>query len=339
MWRVEIRLCAVSTLTIQQQEGTWKMRTQKLGFVAMLSAVTILGCDAGKVIRPEPPKLVKASEWVASVDWSQKTIVEVQMVESGNSLSFSPNEFTFEAGKPYVLRIINSATNASKHYFSPEGLSFYKAIATRKIETSQAEYKAPYFDAVELMIGGSIDLYFVPVLPGAYDVICTISGHKAAGMFGKVTITGGEGNQLDLEVASNWNSALAGDPRKSSSHAVWSSRTDQTVAINEAPYSFVPTDLVLTNGIGYKITIANPTGQASKHYYTAAEFYKTVVWRKAEDSQAEIKAPYLKAIELMIGGTANLFVVPTVAGTYQTLCTIPGHAEAGMKGTVDVRIQ
>ena len=77
-------------------------------------------------------------------------------------------------------------------------------------------------------------------------------------------------------------------------------------------------------------------GGSSKHYYTAAEFYQTVVIRKAEDSQAEIKAPYLRAIELLMGGNATLFVVPTVLGEYDVICTIEGHVALGMGGTITV---
>ncbi|MFQ5703202.1 MAG: plastocyanin/azurin family copper-binding protein [Gemmatimonadales bacterium] len=303
----------------------------------------LLGCDGGDVIRPEPPTETPtlASEWVSFVDWNQKTVIEVNMVESGSSLSFSPNAYTFEAGKPYVLRITNAASNSSKHYFSPEGTSFYKAIATRKIETAEAEYKAPYFDAVELQIGGSLEIYFVPVLAGTYDIICTIPGHKEAGMTATATITGGEGFTLDLEVAADFNTALTSDPRRSSSHAVWTSAADTAVQMFESAsfdaLAFNPQGLAITAGIGYKLTLDNPSGHVSKHYYTAVEFYKTVVLRKVEDSQAEIKAPYLKAIELQIGGNSTLFVVPTQAGTYSVLCTIPGHADLGMRGTIEVR--
>ena len=37
------------------------------------------------------------------------------------------------------------------------------------------------------------------------------------------------------------------------------------------------------------------------------------------------------------GQTARLVVTFTKAGTYPYLCTVPGHAEAGMKGTFTVR--
>jgi uncharacterized cupredoxin-like copper-binding protein len=260
------------------------------------------------------------------------------MVESGSSLSFSPSNLTFEAGKPYVLKINNPAGNAGKHYYSPEGTSFYQAVATRKIETAEAEYKAPYFDAVELKIGGSLEVYFVPVLAGTYDIICTILGHKAAGMFGTITITGGEGFALDLEVAPDFNAALMTDARKSGSHAVWTTAVDVTVGMVETAtsYGFVPPDVALTKDVAYKLLLDNPAGNSSKHYYTAADFYKTVVLRKADDSQAEIKAPYLKAVELLMGGSTTLFMVPTVTGAFNVLCTITGHAALGMTGTINV---
>lgn len=306
--------------------------------LAVLGAVA-WACDEGNVIEPAPEvKSVKASEWVAAVDWNQKTIVTVNMVESSPStMSFSPNRLTFEAGKPYVLRIVNPVSNAAKHYFSPEGLgNFYKAIATRKIETSQAEYKAPYFNEVELMVGGSLDLYFVPVLAGTYDVICTITGHKGFGMTGQIIITGGAGNQLDLEEALDFDQALATDTRRSGSHTVWQSVVDTGITLAESPYRFLPKDLALRANVGYRVNLRSNSGNVEKHYWTAADFFKTVVTRKVEDSQAELKLPYLNAVELMVGGHTKLFMVPTRTGTFGSRCTIPGHAEGGMVGNVVV---
>ncbi|MFQ5651722.1 MAG: DNRLRE domain-containing protein, partial [bacterium] len=284
---------------------------------------------------------VKASDWVADVDWDQKTVVTMNMVESGAALSFSPNQLTFEAGKPYVLKIVNPASNVSKHYFATQEVfpDFYKAIATRKIETADAEYKAPYFRGVELLIGGELEIYFVPVLAGTYDFICTIPGHAIAGMVGQITITGGQGFELDLEVDSQFDMGLTTDARTSGSHDVWATAQDLTVQMVEnadGTLSFDPADLNLTRDSGYTINLVNPPGNSSKHYYTAPEFYKTVVTRKAQDSNAEIKVPYFKAIELLTSGATELFMVPTLTGAYDVLCTIPGHKDRGMMGTITV---
>ncbi|HEU5303249.1 MAG TPA: plastocyanin/azurin family copper-binding protein, partial [Gemmatimonadales bacterium] len=297
-----------------------------------------LGCDEGTT-GPVIPRPVKASDWVASVNWDAATVVEVTMAEVGQtSYLFQPSSLTFEAGKPYVLRITNPSVNVEEHNIFPDGAqNFYKAIATRKVQTSQAEYKAPHFDELELFVGGSLELYFVPVLPGTYDFVCDEPGHRELGMVGRITITGGAGNQLDLEVPAEYNTALATDPRRSGSHEVWVSRTDLTVAAAEQPsYSFAPKDLALTRDVAYRIVLQSATGNVEKHNYTAEDFYRTVVLRKAEESLAEIKAPYFKTIELLVGGSTELFVVPTVAGTFPVECTIPGHAALGMTGTIVV---
>ena len=326
------------------------MMSTRLGVVARAGLATLLigawACDTGTTVGPPPPPPppqtpTNASDWVGFVNWDLATTVQVAMVENQDgTLSFSPANVTFEAGKPYILRISNAPTNG-KHYWSPEGTSFYQAVATRKIQTADAEYKAPYFDAVEMLPGGTLEMYFVPVLAGTYDVICTITGHKAAGMFGTATITGGQGYQLDLEVSPAFDQALVTDSRRSGSHAVWGSKVTQIVDMFEAgdfsTLGYLPPDVQLSEDTGYVLTLENDGGHASKHYYTAAEFYQSVVMRKAQDSQAEIKAPYLKAVELLIGGRTELFIVPTQTGVFDVFCTIAGHRAIGMEGTITVQ--
>ncbi len=299
--------------------------------------VTLAGCPS---LPPPPPNggpgdlPKKASDWVSFVDWDQATRVVITAKEDGEHFFFEPADQTFEAGKPYILEMKSASSNGAKHYFhSPE---FYKAIATRKAQTSNAEYKAPYFDDFELLTGGTLELYFVPVKAGTYEMWCTVEGHKEAGMEGVWTITGGEGYELELEVADNFNTALAADGRRSGDDAVWQAGNLATQTVTLTEYAFTPNEYTLTKNIAYKLTLAAPAGNLEKHYHTAAELYKTVVTRKAQDSQAEIKVPYLNAVELIQGGSTDLYIVPTVAGAYELLCTVPGHADLGMTGTITV---
>ncbi len=284
----------------------------------------------------------KAGDWVAFVNWDEATRVEMMAHEASEDMfHFMPDHLEFEAGKPYILVMQSSADNEEKHYFhSPD---FYKAIATRKAQTANAEYKAPYFDDFELKVGGEIELYFVPVVEGEYQMWCTIPGHRDKGMEGKFHIVCGEGLSLDLEIDPNFDTALASDDRRSGSNLVWESAQEVTVSMKEISFdadseelAFDPADLTLDTGTAYRLAIENFADNASKHYYTAGEFYQTVVTRKAEDSKAEIKVPYFKAIELLLGGSTELFIVPTVPGTYEVLCTITDHADFGMVGTITV---
>ncbi len=279
-----------------------------------------------------------ASEWVGFVNWDEATQVDIGAHEvSEDNFHFMPDHAEFVAGEPYILTMKSDEGNEEKHYFhAPD---FYQSGATRKAQTAHAEYKAPYFDDFELKVNGELELYFVPVLHGEYDFWCTITGHQELGMEGEFHIECGEGLSLELEVAADFDQALASDPRRSGGDLVW--ETAETVLVTmvedtEDSFRFEPADLTLTAGQAYILTIQNPATNSSKHYYTAADFYKTVVTRKAEDSKAEIKVPYFNAIELKIGGTTELFIVPTVTGVYEVHCTIEGHRDAGMEGTITV---
>lgn len=119
---------------------------------------------------------------VKAADWKAVQTVRVELDEH----SFTPSELRFTAGKAYKLELKN--VGKKDHYFTAE--KFFRAVAWRKAMVNQhAEVKAPYFTAFEpLKDGGQIDLYFVPVTPGRYEVICTIEDHKDQGMVGTLTI-------------------------------------------------------------------------------------------------------------------------------------------------------
>lgn len=122
-----------------------------------------------------------AAERVKAADWSKMETVTVSLTE----FAFSPSLLRFRGGTPYKLVIRNDG--AAKHYFVSEG--FFKAIATRKVQSNtDGEVKAPYFTAIEVYPGRSLDLYFVPVAEGTYDLRCTVKGHEEKGMVGRIEI-------------------------------------------------------------------------------------------------------------------------------------------------------
>ncbi len=122
-----------------------------------------------------------ADEIVKATDWDKMKTITVDFDE----YSYEPDELVFEVGQPYKLVLKNHGKK--KHYFT--ATDFYKAIATRKVQSDRdGEIKAPYFTAIELMVGGQLDLYFVPVKAGEYPVFCTIKDHREEGMEGLLII-------------------------------------------------------------------------------------------------------------------------------------------------------
>ena len=268
--------------------------------------------------------IANAGDYVSAADWGAMETFTVELGE----FSFSPENLTFEAGKPYKLQIAN--TGDVKHYFTAE--EFYGAVAFRKAQTSEGEFKAPFFKAIEVFPDDQVDLYFVAVVPGTYDSICTIRGHADAGMVGTITITGSVPTSPAPVVAAVADSNWVQKASDLVSAAYWD--TMQTLRVEMNEFSFGPEALNFEVGQPYKLEIVN-TGTV-KHYFTAETFYRSVAFRKAQDSSGEIKAPYFKAVEIFPGEQADLYLIPTREGNFGSVCTIEGHEDAGMHGQITV---
>lgn len=126
-------------------------------------------------------------------------------------------------------------------------------------------------------------------------------------------------NSADIVKAANWDSM-------------------QTVNIVLSEHDFEPKHLKLKVGQPYRLIIKNE-GEAD-HYYTAAEFFRSIAWRKVQTPRphgGEVKAPYFTAVEAYKkGGTVELFFVPVKKGNFEVVCTIEDHKEKGMTGSISV---
>jgi uncharacterized cupredoxin-like copper-binding protein len=96
---------------------------------------------------------------------------------------------------------------------------------------------------------------------------------------------------------------------------------------------FFPNRMQLVAGKKYKLQLSNPSPQ--KHYFTAREFASSSWTQKVDAGNVEIKGA-IQELELRPNTTAAWVLVPMKSGSYQLRCTIPGHTEAGMTGTISV---
>ncbi len=142
---------------------------------------TLIICSLSQFGYAESDYITNAGEIVKSADWKSMQTITVNIDE----YSYTPETLKLKVGQAYKFELVNKGEK--KHYFTaPE---FYKAIATRKVQSNKdGEIKAPYFTAIELMVGGQLDLYFVPVKKGKYPLYCTIKGHRDEGMEGTLII-------------------------------------------------------------------------------------------------------------------------------------------------------
>lgn len=101
----------------------------------------------------------------------------------------------------------------------------------------------------------------------------------------------------------------------------------------EGDLHFHPDQLSFKVGKTYRLHLSNPS--PLKHYFTAKDFADAIWTRKVEVAGAEIKGK-INNIELKPGASIDWLFRPELAGTYSLECTVPGHAESGMVGSISI---
>ncbi|HEX9850073.1 cupredoxin domain-containing protein [Candidatus Deferrimicrobium sp.] len=141
---------------------------------AFLLSLVFFSFSAISAEGPDPAKAL------AGADWSKMETVTVTM----NEYSFSPSPIVLKEGVPTRLVLKNAGKEA--HYFVAE--RFFRGIATRKVQGSDGEIKAPFFTAVEVYPGKMLEWFLVPARKGVYELLCTVKGHAEHGMKGKIEV-------------------------------------------------------------------------------------------------------------------------------------------------------
>ena len=125
-----------------------------------------------------------SADIVKAAKWDQMQTVTIELSEH----DFEPKHLKLKANQPYRLVIKNNGE--ADHYYTAE--KFFKSVAWRKAMSARphgGEFKAPYFSAFEAFKkGGTVELYFVTVGKGTFEVVCTIDDHKEKGMTGSITV-------------------------------------------------------------------------------------------------------------------------------------------------------
>lgn len=105
---------------------------------------------------------------------------------------------------------------------------------------------------------------------------------------------------------------------------------------NAGELKFIPNNLEFVAGREYKLLLDNPSPQ--KHYFTSKDFADASWTKKVEAGKVEVKGA-IHELELKPGAEAEWVFTPMKAGIYKLYCSIPGHAEAGMTGKIEISSQ
>lgn len=136
-------------------------------FLAVLAPILLAGCVSTQTIEPNIAS--------ASVDFSQATELEITLT----SFDYTPSEIRMAAGRPYALKLVNTASGG--HDFT--AAEFFAAA-------SVAPDDAPMIAAgqIDLAGGESATIRLLPAA-GTYKLVCSHFGHSALGMTGEIVVT------------------------------------------------------------------------------------------------------------------------------------------------------
>lgn len=272
--------------------------------------------------------LTNPMDFNGAVDWTLARTVKVDLGE----MYFKPKDISVRAGIPYVLELKNSGVIT--HEFT--AAKFFRSSSVRKIATENGEVRVPYFTGIKVEPGKTVNVYAIPVIPGKFDIFCSIVGHREAGMVGEITVTGRR-PEVPVPALGQLKSGLwlQDSPAIIKAAAGIKPITVEFEA-GDLPSRmfFKPKQLVLKKGQPYVIQLVN--SGTILHEYTADDFFPTAAFIMAKDESGEYTSPLLKEAEVLAGKRLDLHLIPTKTGTFKIACKLPGHEESGMVGTIKV---
>lgn len=106
-----------------------------------------------------------------------------------------------------------------------------------------------------------------------------------------------------------------------------------TVTVTASDFKFTPDVLNLTEG--RPVTLVLKNSGSVEHTIASAYFSTQQLTVRGQSDQGETAAK-LKFVAVNPGATAEITFTPRGRGRFQFICSIEGHAEAGMVGTIVV---
>ncbi|MGC4105046.1 MAG: cupredoxin domain-containing protein [Thermomicrobiales bacterium] len=160
---------------------------------------------------------------------------------------------------------------------------------------------APKAFTSDALTGGAKTSFTLNLPAGTYDYYCSEPGHKEAGMVGKITVGGA------APAASPAASPVAGGGDGGAAPT--------EASVDTVDLAFEPKTITIAANTDVKITVTNK-GQLQHDFHVDA---------------LDITS------KLLNNGESDAVTVNAKPGTYEFWCTVPGHKEAGMTGTLTVK--
>ena len=272
----------------------------------------------------EPPPIVAIMNEAEQQEVGAFTgsIIEVDLtfVESADFRDFSFNEVLGEPGANPTIE----AAVGDKIVFNvvSEGISFHALGVTADDSGYAGIFSGSEVGTANspLTKGQSGTSEFIPPEAGTYYYICTVPGHREQGMVGEIIVSeAGEAQEAVAATGVSHDFTLD----------FYESDDFITFAFGAVPGEEGANPDLRVNA-GDEVTVSVTNQGISFHSFAVVrdpDNANTVVW-DSEIGSANVP--------LTAGQSGEVTFIADTPGTYYYICTVPGHAIQGMKGTLIV---
>ncbi len=136
------------------------------------------------------PILAACGTASAKVPAATATLAPAQLTIEAKEFSFSPAHTTVKVGQ--VVNVVLKNTGVTVHDFTIEKIKLADKAVSHGAEHGMGDMMGVDPDTLPVHVAaeekGEGTVTFIPSEPGEFEFYCTVAGHKAAGMVGKITV-------------------------------------------------------------------------------------------------------------------------------------------------------
>ncbi len=316
-----------------------KSRRGVVSAIALTAAalLTLTACGGSKADEAADPvdtaialvEALPAGQWISNfsdykeaVNWDAAEVLALDL----GAGTISPSNLVLQAGLPYEIQIMNSDT--VDHTFS--ALDFMRASAVRKVESPGAEVKMRLFKDITIFAGMTMNLFVVPVIPGVLKMENLTDGALTASGTISVEGTAPTTPAPVIESVSTVGEIAGADALIAA--ADWDSAATITEEMGDNGDSHFYKTKIINLKLNEPVILTFANNGNTLHVFEAEEFLMTCAAFKITSTEGSVTGGIIRPSDLEVGGAANLYIIPTKAGTYTLL-----DEGTDMKATIVVK--
>lgn len=266
--------------------------------------------------------IANSGEYKEAVNWDTAEVLTLDL----GTTSITPTNLVLQAGLPYEIQILNN--DSVDHTLS--ALDFMRSSGVRKVESPGAEVKMRLVKNITVLAGKAMNLFVVPVIPGVLKMENLTDGVVSASGTISVEGTAPTTPAPAIESISTVGEIAGADGLIAA--ADWSKAATITQEMGDNGDAHFYKTKVINLKLNQPVILSFANNGNTQHVYMAEEFLNTCAFSKIVSTEGSVTGGIISPADLEVGGVANLYIIPTKAGTYTLL-----DEGTDMKATIVVK--